>query len=42
MMIQEQRRGGKGKRGVKSNKDAAKDIFINMQSDLLVFTTRES
>ena len=40
--FQEQRRGGKGKRGVKSNKeDAAKDIFMaNTKSDLLVFTTR--
>ena len=41
--FQEQRRGGKGKRGVKSKKeDAAKDIFMatNTKSDLLVFTTR--
>ena len=40
--FQAQRRGGKGKRGVKANKeDAAKDIFIaNTKSDLLVFTTR--
>jgi DNA gyrase subunit A len=39
--FQEQRRGGKGKRGVKSKKeDAAKDIFIaNTRSDLLIFTT---
>ena len=40
--FQAQRRGGKGKRGVKANKeDAAKDIFIaNTKSDLLVFTTQ--
>jgi DNA gyrase subunit A len=39
--FQEQRRGGKGKRGVKSNKeDAAQDIFIaNTKTDLLIFTT---
>lgn len=39
--FQAQRRGGKGKRGIKANKeDAAKDIFIaNTKSDLLVFTT---
>jgi DNA gyrase subunit A len=40
--FQEQRRGGRGKRGVKSKKeDAAQDIFIgNTKSDLLIFTTR--
>jgi len=39
--FQAQRRGGKGKRGIKANKeDAAKDIFTaNTKSDLLVFTT---
>jgi DNA gyrase subunit A len=39
--FQEQRRGGKGKRGIKANKeDAARDIFMaNTKSDLLVFTT---
>ncbi len=39
--FQEQRRGGKGKRGIKSNKeDAAKDLFMaNTRSDLLIFTT---
>ena len=39
--FQAQRRGGKGKRGIKANKeDAAKDIFMaNTKSDLLVFTT---
>ena len=39
--FQEQRRGGKGKRGIKAKKeDAAKDIFMaNTRSDLLVFTT---
>ena len=38
--FQEQRRGGKGKRGVKSkNEDAAQDIFIaNTKTDLLIFT----
>ena len=38
--FQEQRRGGRGKRGVKSNKeDAAKDLFVaNTLSTLLVFT----
>lgn len=39
--FQEQRRGGKGKRGIKNNKeDAAQDIFIaNTKSDLLIFST---
>ena len=38
--FQEQKRGGKGRRGVKSkNEDAAKDIFFaNTHNDLLVFT----
>ena len=40
--FQEQRRGGKGKRGIKAKKeDAAKDIFMaNTRGDLLVFTTK--
>ena len=38
--FQEQKRGGKGRRGLKSkNEDAAKDIFFaNTHEDLLVFT----
>lgn len=40
--FQEQRRGGKGKRGIRAKKeDAAKDIFMaNTRGDLLVFTTK--
>ncbi len=40
--FQEQRRGGKGKRGVKAKKeDAAKDIFLaNTRSNLLIFTAK--